>query len=248
MVELTYRRRVLEVLLDFFLIAFAYYLAFVARLGIPLSYRFLLNYLDTLAITVASTFAIFFVIGVYRGVWKYSSISDATRLIVAIIFGSLISGVMVWFIMPYEGYSGWFFFIYGLLLIFFTVASRFSFRLLDQTVRPKHSEKEKQIFIYGAGDGGEFALRECQQNQDLGFRPVGFIDDDPLKKGRSIHGLAVLGDLEKFANLIDRHQVEGVIIASSKIERSDVGKQILVICKEKEIWVRRLRFEFEEYI
>ena len=248
MVELTYRRRVLEVLLDFFLIAFAYYMAYVARLGIPISYYFMSRYLDTLSITVASTFAVFFVLGVYRGVWKYTSLSDASRFIAAVILGSMLSAILVWFIAPFEGYSGWLFFIYGLLLIFIMVASRFSFRLLDQTVRPIHQEEEMPIFIYGAGDAGEFALRECKQNQDLGYKPIGFIDDDPLKKGRSIHGLSVLGGREILAELIDRHQIEGVIIASSKIDQGIVSGQISEICKEKEIWLRRLRFEFEEYI
>jgi UDP-GlcNAc:undecaprenyl-phosphate/decaprenyl-phosphate GlcNAc-1-phosphate transferase len=247
MVELTYRRRVLEVILDFFLISFAYYMAFVVRLGVPLSYYVMSRYLDTLSITVASTFGIFFVLGVYRGVWKYTSLSDASRLIAAVMLGSILSSILVWFIVPFEGYSGWLFFVYALLLIFVMIASRFSFRLLDQTVRPIHGEKETPIFIYGAGDAGEFAIRECQRNQDLKYHPVGYLDDDPLKIGRSIHGLPVLGGINKLAELIDRHRVMGVIIASSKIEQSDVCKKTLAICGEKGIWVRRLQLEFVEF-
>jgi UDP-GlcNAc:undecaprenyl-phosphate/decaprenyl-phosphate GlcNAc-1-phosphate transferase len=247
MVELTYRRRVLEVLLDFFLIAFAYYLSYIARSGMPLSYALVIRYLETLPIAVASTFAAFFVFGVYKGVWKYTSLSDAARLIVAVIVGSFLSGILVWYTAPSDGYSGWTFFIYGLLLIFVTVASRFSFRFLEETVRPIHQEKEQPVFIYGAGDAGEFALRECKQNQDLGYHPIGFLDDDPLKKGRSIHGLAVLGGINEMPDLLANHPVEGVIIASSKIESSEIDEQIIEFCKQNNIWLRRLRFEFEEY-
>ncbi len=53
--------------------------------------------------------------------------------------------------------------------------------------------ERRNVLIYGAGDGGEMVLRELENNPDWEYRPVGFIDDDPRKTGKLIHGLKVFG-------------------------------------------------------
>ena len=247
MVELTYRRRVLEVVLDFFLIAFAYYLAFLARLGMPLSNYYVARYLQTLPLTVSATFIAFFVFGVYRGVWSYVSIEDAFRIIRADVIGAIFSAGLIWAIYGLERHSGWVLFIYLLLLVFLMLASRFSFRLMDRITRPMLTSDDTPIFIYGAGAAGGLTLRECQQNQSLNYHPLGFIDDDPLKKGRSIHGLDVLGGFAELERLMDAHPVQGVLITSTSIFQGDTAEKVLEVCKRRNIWVRRLRFEFEDY-
>lgn len=247
MVELTYRRRVLEVVLDFFLIAFAYYLAFLARVGMPLSSYYVARYLQTLPLTVSGTFVAFFVFGVYRGVWSYVSIEDAFRIIGANFIGASLAGGLIWGVYGLERHTGWVLFIYLFLLIFLMVASRFSFRLMDRITRPMHTSDDAPIFIYGAGAAGGLALRECQQNQNLNYRPLGFIDDDPLKRGRSIHGLSVYGGLPDLEQLIEKHGAQGVLITSVSIFSSERADRVLEICKRNGVWVRRLRFEFEEY-
>ena len=57
------------------------------------------------------------------------------------------------------------------------------------------------MLIYGAGDGGELLVRELQNNFQLGLTPVGFLDDDPQKHGRVIHGLRVFGSVERLGDL-----------------------------------------------
>lgn len=245
MVELTYRGRVLEVLLDFFLIAFAYYLAFITRMGIPLGGYAVDRYLRTLPLTIAATFAAFFLFGVYRGVWGFVSIEDGFRILRANFIGTLLSAGLVWIVFSFERHTGWVFFIYFLLLVFLMIASRFSFRLMDRITRPMHTRDDVAVLIYGAGAAGELALRECQQNQDLNYQPLGFIDDDPLKKGRTIHGLRVLGNIANLEALIESHQVGGVIVASSAIAQSESGKKAAKICSKMGVWIQRLRLEFE---
>ena len=81
MLNLTYRRRVLEVILDFFVITLAYYLAFLARYGLVLNAERFAMFLRTLPIALASSYLIFFIVGVYRGVWRYISFNDVLRFI-----------------------------------------------------------------------------------------------------------------------------------------------------------------------
>ena len=248
MLELTYRRRILEVLLDFFLMAFAYYLAFVALYGLPLARLYTSQYTDSLALIIAATLVAFVGFGVYRGVWRYVSFEDGVGFLKASLGGALLSGVVIWLLFPSPAFSWVLFILYGLFLLFIVLASRFSFRLLDSMVRPAATEQDVNVLIYGAGDAGELALKECLQNQELGFAPVGFLDDDGLKQGRRIHGLTVLGNLNDLGHLIDLHGIEGLIIASAKIEHSAAAKTAVDVCRNKHVWVRRMRQDFEEWV
>lgn len=248
MVELTYRRRILEVLLDFFLIAFAYYLAYVALYGLPLDAGYVGQYLDTLALTIAATFAAFVAFGIYRGVWRYLSFEDGVGYLLAAIVGAFLSALAAWQVFKSPLHSWGLFIVFGIILLFLLLASRFSFRLMDQVIRPPQKEREAKVLIYGAGDAGEFALKECLQNSDLGFNPIGFLDDDELKVGRRIHGMPVLGGLEDLATVLNKHHIEGLIITSVRIEKSGAAKDALRICREKNVWVRMMRLEFDEMV
>jgi len=247
LIDLTYRRRILEVLLDFFQIAFAYYLAHLAQFGLPLGEIYAESYLLTMPIAIAATLLSFAVFGIYRGVWRYVSLDDAFGYVKAVASGMLLSAAVIWVVFRSPDYSWGLYLLYGLLLLFIMMASRFSFRLLDQLIRPAKTVQEELILIYGAGDAGELALKECLQNKELGYNPAGFLDDDPLKKGRRIHGLTVFGGLDELSDLIESHQIEGVIIASSAIDSSGVGQRAVDICKQSGVWVRRLRLEFEDW-
>ena len=60
----------------------------------------------------------------------------------------------------------------------------------------------RRVLIYGAGDGGELLLRELLNNRSLKYSPVGFIDDDPGKTGKLIHGLKVYGSNGDLTTLV----------------------------------------------
>jgi UDP-GlcNAc:undecaprenyl-phosphate GlcNAc-1-phosphate transferase len=136
------------------------------------------------------------------------------------------------------------FMLYPLFLFLALAASRVSFRLLDQ-MAGRRRQLQTKVLIYGAGDAGEMALRECRQNPKLGYEPVGFLDDDPLKKGRRVHGVEVLGSLEQLDEILESSNASGLIVASQDIWDSGRGDQALTICNSKDVWVRRLKLEFE---
>ncbi len=75
----------------------------------------------------------------------------------------------------------------------------------------------RPVLVYGAGDGGELALRELRNNAALARDGVGFIDDDRAKAGTRIHGVPVLGPLDELEALLRAHPVEEVVVASRKI-------------------------------
>jgi len=88
-------------------------------------------------------------------------------------------------------------------------------------------------------------LRELRNNQELRMAPVGFLDDDPSKSGKVIHGLRVFGGNGDLSTVCSQHEIEEVVISSAKMNEERV-QEVLRICSEKQIVVKRMRITIEE--
>ena len=102
------------------------------------------------------------------------------------------------------------------------------------------------MLIYGAGDGGEVVLRECRKNGQVEYQPIGFIDDDPRKEGRTMAGLRIYGGAEKLPETLQRAKAQGCIISSPKILANGHAEQIRTVCQEQGLWIKQLRLDFVE--
>ncbi|PYP19037.1 MAG: hypothetical protein DMD54_03940, partial [Gemmatimonadetes bacterium] len=91
-----------------------------------------------------------------------------------------------------------------------------SFRSLEFMRRRLRSDGER-VAIYGAGDGGELAVRELLNNSERHLQPFCFLDDDPRKHGERIHGVPVLGGLDSLAYVAEHHAVRRILIATKKL-------------------------------
>jgi UDP-GlcNAc:undecaprenyl-phosphate GlcNAc-1-phosphate transferase len=88
-------------------------------------------------------------------------------------------------------------------------------------------------------------LRELRNNRELQLSPIGFLDDDPAKSGKVIHGLRVFGGNGDLSVVCSQHDIEEVVISSAKMT-DDRVQQVLHICSEKRITVKRMRITMEE--
>jgi UDP-GlcNAc:undecaprenyl-phosphate GlcNAc-1-phosphate transferase len=100
------------------------------------------------------------------------------------------------------------------------------------------------VLIYGAGDAGELLLREMRNNLQLQYTPVGFVDDDPFKKGKVIHGLRVFGGNGHLRRICEEQRVEEVLISSSRFGEERV-REILRDCEDARITLKRMRIEID---
>ena len=130
-------------------------------------------------------------------------------------------------------------------MFLFLAGSRMAFRLFRQLLPNSHIAEGRRVFIYGAGDGGELLLRELQNNRELRYAPVGFLDDDPAKKGKLIHGLKVFAGNGDLTEVCKQHGVDELLISSSKVSEERV-QEIARSCFQQEILVKRMRITIED--
>lgn len=216
--DFAHKRRVLEILLDMALTALAYYGAYLLRFDGGITEVQVRLCLQTLPLVIAAQLLFLLLCGVYRGLWRYAGTTDVLTIAKAVLAGSAATVAVV------SALSGWgetgttLFVVYGLLLFVFITASRWSFRLLRALVIgtvPMHPDAQP-VVIYGAGDRGEWLLRELLNNTDLRCLPVAFLDDDPRKAGRRIHGCRIIERTE-LPELLRKYAVTEVLVSTSKI-------------------------------
>jgi FlaA1/EpsC-like NDP-sugar epimerase len=146
----------------------------------------------------------------------------------------------------FRGFPPEVYFLFGIFIFLGLAASRLSFRVLDGLYTRQLSRDETMsVLIYGTQDAGEMALRWILRNPDLGYRPVGFLDDDPLTWGRRIHGINILGGCEQFEAILSSRHTDGVIITAQNLLENGNAEKLLETCRKKGIWIRMLKLDFE---
>ena len=244
LVDLSYKRRVFEVLLDVMLIALSYYLAYAAVFGHLTGDEPLRRFLLAVPVLVSVKLLTFLGMGVYRGLWRYVSIDDLIVFAKAVVAASVVSALALLFAFRFEGFSRVVFILDGLILLVLLTGSRLTFRLFRELLPAPRTSPGHRVLIYGAGDAGELLARELLNNASLQCTPVGFADDDPLKKGKIIHGLRVFGGNGSFLTICGQHAIDEVLISSMKFtpERLD---EIARECTTLSLPLRRMRIQIE---
>ncbi len=250
--ELTFKRRLLEVVFDFFLICFAYYLAIFTFSGFSMDETKLAWYLNSLPAALGSAYLAFYAAGVYRGMWRYVDLGDMARFVRAAIGGAvLLAASIIGF--NAAGGKHWasnlspvMVLLFSIYLLLTLAASRSSFRILDLFKGQQVVEDEVPVLIIGAGDAGEMALRWILMNPQFHLRPLGILHDDVLLHGRQIHGVQVLDSVDRLEHYIHSLGIQGIILAGPDVSESS-ARQVRLEGLANGCWVRRLRLEFEEY-
>jgi UDP-GlcNAc:undecaprenyl-phosphate/decaprenyl-phosphate GlcNAc-1-phosphate transferase len=245
LIDLSYKRRIFEVLLDVVLILLAYWSAYAVKFGALSGSAAWKLFLRTLPVLVFVKMAAFLVMGVYRGLWRYTSLDDLIVFAKAVVLSSVLSVMAVLFAFRFEGFSRTVFIIDGVLMFMFLAGSRLAFRLFRQVIPVTRSREGRRVLIYGAGDGGELLLRELLNNRALKYSPVGFIDDDPAKNGKLIHGLKVYGGNGDLRSVCRQHEVDEVLISSSRMSEERL-QEILNFCRSQDIMLKRMRITIED--
>ena len=220
LIEITYKRRLFEVLLDLILIPLAYWSSYLLRFeGSAYGANFPV-FLKSLPIVVACQLFCFFLLGVYRGIWQYVGMRDVIVYVKAITAGTVLSVLVNLGIYRFMGFSRSLFVIYWMILFVLVTASRFSYRLIGEATPKNVMEGRKKALIYGAGAGGQLVMQEIEGNRNLGLALVGFIDDDIRKQDRRFLGYPVFGGKDCLNEIVDKYQISDVIISFRNMDRA----------------------------
>jgi UDP-GlcNAc:undecaprenyl-phosphate GlcNAc-1-phosphate transferase len=245
LVDLSYKRRIFEVLLDVALIVLAYYSAYTLLYG-PISQSNFVWQLfwRTVPILVFAKMFSFLLTGVYRGLWRYISIDNVLVYAKAVILSSLASIVALLLAFRFAGLSRRVFVLDAMIMFLALAGSRAAFRLFRLLLPLGPAQAGRRVLIYGAGDAGELLLREVLNNRELQLTPVGFVDDDPLKKGKVIHGYRVFGGNGALRRICAEQQIAEVLISSARLGDERL-EEIRRDCTAANVALRRMRIQIE---
>ncbi|MEJ7848419.1 MAG: hypothetical protein WKF92_10050 [Pyrinomonadaceae bacterium] len=243
-VNVSYKRRIFEVFLDTFLITLSYYGAYILIFG---SFERSGNwdiFVKSLPILIVVKLFAFLAAGVYRGIWRYTSIGDIITFGKGIILGSALSIFAILLLYRFQDFSRSVFVLDGLILLLLVGGSRFAFRLIREVLPIPMSDNGRRALIYGAGDGGEMLLRELRNNPDWNYQVIGFVDDDPKKADKVINGLKVFDSNGSLGEICVEKDIQAILISTRRIS-SETLKRVREICRENDVELKSARIKIE---
>jgi FlaA1/EpsC-like NDP-sugar epimerase len=212
-------------------------LAYLVRFEFALSQTNINQILDTLLWIIPLKIIVFLFFGVYRGMWRYTSIRDFWILGQACLLSTLLIVAVILSTSGFQGFSSAIFIVDGALTFIFIGGKRMAIRSFFAIyANPKNIDNPfpkinfKEVLIVGAGAAGEKILREIFENYQLHYHVVGFIDDDPEKQGRSIHGVHVLGNVSRLPYILEKVDVEEILIAVPSANGDEI-RHIVEACR-----------------
>jgi len=244
LIELTYKRQILQVILDLGLIAFSYYLSYRLRFSSDVFPYYFQVFLKSLPAVIACKLVAFYTVGLYRGLWGSMEASDIFVFLKASSLATILSVAAVTYIYRFADFSKGSFIIDWLLTNAFLLGTRGSFRFFVDSIKRKSLAGDKAL-IYGAGCGGELLLREILNNKKLNVEPVGFIDDDLLKIGKRLQGFPILGAFKDIEKLVSKYNIGCLIISFT---HNDPEKLSLLkrTCRENKMALKRFKASLTE--
>ena len=236
--------------IDILLLTGSLYAAHLVRFDFILDDKTLQTFKKILPFILITKFVCFYFFDLYRGMWRYTSITDLINIIKASTIASLLIISFILFRTRFEGFARSVFVIDWCLTILFISAFRLSVRLYFERFGKdkfwkvvkqilsspfiKKVSNRKRLLIIGAGDCAEKIFRELRDNARLKYNVVGFLDDNPVKLGKKIHGIPVLGCIKDIKAVARQARVDEMLIAISSASSKQM-RTIVAHCKESNI-------------
>ena len=192
---------------------------------------------------VAARVFVSYYTGIYKRIWRYVSINDASQLAGAV---GIVSALLLALRLLFEDVYGLLLVPIGTIAIDFMLATggmmavRLCWRVACENASratTRRAALHQRALLVGAGDAGVMAAREITRRPDLGLRVCGFVDDDHAKRNTIIQGVKVLGKTEDLPRLADLMQVDQVIITIANTNRKTI-RRILDLCESVKVPVR----------
>jgi FlaA1/EpsC-like NDP-sugar epimerase len=240
-VNLVNRHRIWQLVADAGLVALAWWLAFTLRFDSPTPVYYETLFKRTILVVVGIKLAVFVALGFYNRWWRYVSTRDMWRIAWGVTLATVLADVAVYLISPVptvklpRGIAA----LDLLLTLAFIAGSRLLARTLMERPTAGIVARGKEVLVVGAGDAGQLVIREMQRNRQLGYTPIGLIDDDPRKKNLRIHGVRVLGTVDDLRHILRDNRPDEVILAIPSAS-GEMRQRIVNVTREGNVPVKTL--------
>lgn len=229
-------REKIQLMLDLVIVCFSYFLA----LWMKTDFNIVINHANITKYAMFSVFILvvyiicFVIFGIYRSLWKFFSVVEVARVTAANAMASLII-VGVTFILGLDISYISTEFIACCFCVLLMFSMRISYRFYRRYTMPLAKESRKTAVIIGAGDAGNLLMKEINQNPDLNYKVVGFVDD--YKTKYVIDGLSILGTCADLHSIKEKYSVDVALIAIRRITKKEL-REIVDACQKAQLPVQ----------
>ncbi|HMA32312.1 MAG TPA: nucleoside-diphosphate sugar epimerase/dehydratase [Casimicrobiaceae bacterium] len=218
---------------DICMTAIAWTAIYWLRFNLELREPFVGDMWSTLAWIVPLQATIFLSLGLYRGLWRYASLPDLQRIVLAAGLGAILIPLVLVMLKLQTVVPRSVLFFYPIVLIFLMAGSRFVYRIWkEHRLYSPLAALGEPVLVIGAGEAGARLTSEMARSRQ--WRVVGLLDDDPLKRGRELRNVSVLGPIAELPKWIRHYGVRKVIIALPSANHA-VRRRVAELCADANV-------------
>jgi FlaA1/EpsC-like NDP-sugar epimerase len=235
---------------DIFLITFSVWLAFMFRFDGNIPDQYFPFIYRMIGLTIIFIIPIFYFQKLYSFSWSYVSTNEAISLFygTTLAFVFLSTAIFLSYYFPhFINFPRSTIFVSYFLVFIFCGTIRFSKRIYLRIIGQNRMSEKDRTLIVGAGDAGEQILRSIISSNKSRYYPVGFVDDNPIKKGVSIHGLNVFGKIYDIPDIVGRYKIKQLIIALPSVSGKKI-REAVELGKKAGVWKIKIAPPLSEII
>jgi FlaA1/EpsC-like NDP-sugar epimerase len=218
---------------DTLMVPIAWTLAFWLRFNLgSLPPDFYDNGLRALSIILPVQMAAFAAFGLYRGIWRFASLPDVLRILKAVMVGTAVAMALLFVFTRAEGIPRSVPVIYTILLVMLLSGPRLVYRWIKD--HHLYLSPGLRVLIVGSGKAGEMLARELLRNRSDAFRPIAFVDENPRRLGRDIHGLPVAGNSDAIPGLTRKLEIDIIMLAMPSATSIEM-RRVVERCEQADV-------------
>jgi FlaA1/EpsC-like NDP-sugar epimerase len=240
-------RRAAQIAVDLAILSFSLIAAYFLRYDFAVPFQVIKQMAFQLPYVVILEFFLLLVLGAHRVVWRFVSAADIILLARPLLIAAAVLGLLraaapnlglahrIYLVVP-----GGVILINLMLATLGVLGARIGWRLhTEESDRKKitRAHTERRLLIIGAGLSGVQVAKEVDRRPDLGFKLIGFVDDNPNKQKTRIAGYPVMGTLSELDRLLGRYQIDEAVIAITEA-KGNLIRQLFTVCEQQSVRVK----------
>jgi FlaA1/EpsC-like NDP-sugar epimerase len=226
-------RRLIAMTHDFIVAIIAWWLAYLFRFDFAIPSDHMAALQQTILVVALIQLAVFFIFGLYRGIWRYASLPDLRRILLALSTAMAAVLFILFLLQTLVGIPRSILLLDSILLLFMMGGSRLIYRVWKEgSLFGLKDLQGTPVLILGAGDTSINLIKDLARSTE--WRVVGLLDDNPRKQKMILHGFRVLGRIDELPALAKKMNVTHAIIAMASASHSD-RQYALKMCASSEI-------------